>query len=182
MRSKLWKWIFVSLKYAYYTIIAKVYQASCSGLECVYHQPLFSLSCCISLDPVNWFTFFSRSRCYLFPLSTSGGRMKRWAVLPLGEQCSLLVPQWRFHTWVRVIRIFSTRMHTLVCTRFLLSMSVTSLCSPLGSNPAWQWSLKTILILLRIAPFDCTNFWLQTATFKILINDKLPPGGSFLAA
>jgi len=31
-------------------------------------------------------------------------------------------------------------------------------------------------------PFDSTYFQLKAATFKILINDKLSPGGSLLAA
>jgi len=58
---------------------------------------------------------------------------------------------------------------------FLFGMSVTSLCSPLGLNPAWQWSLKTSLVFLRISPLDWTYFWLNTATCQILTNGKLPP-------
>ena len=154
---------------------------------------LFRLGMCLSSTLIFvklLYQFGCSQLVYLFqPLKASpssayhlGRPYKRWAVLPLGEQCSLFVPQWTFHTWVRVIRSFSTRMHTLVCIRFLLGMSVTSLCGPLGSNPAWQWSPKTILILLRIVLFHCTNFWLKAATFKILINDKFPPGGFLLAA
>jgi len=62
-------------------------------------------------------------------------------------------------------KLLNTRVH-LGAYPFLLSMSVTSLCSPLGSNPAWQWSLKTSLILFPISPFDWTYFWLKTATFE----------------
>jgi len=71
-------------------------------------------------------------------------------------------------------KILNTRVHLGACP-ILLGMSVTSLCSPLGSNPPWQWSLKIYLILLRISPVNWTNFWPKTATFEILINDKFLP-------
>ena len=70
----------------------------------------------------------------------------RWAML-------LFVPQWTFpHLGASHMKLLNTRVHLGVYT-FLLGMSVTSLCSPLGSNPAWQWSLKISLVLLRISPF-----------------------------
>jgi len=78
-------------------------------------------------------------------------------------------------------KLLNTRVHLGVCP-FLLGMSVTTLCSTLGSNPAWQWSLRTSLVLLRISLFDWTYFWLKTATFEILINDKFPPEPPSLAA
>jgi len=78
------------------------------------------------------------------------------------------------HLGASHMKLLNTRVH-LVVYPFLLGMSVTSLCSPLGSNPAWQWSLKISLILLRNSPVDWTNFWLKTATFEILINDKFLP-------
>jgi len=97
-----------------------------------------------------------------------GKPYKRWAMLPF-------MPQWSHHTWVRVIWIFSTRMYTLMCIRFLLGMSIASLCGPLGSNSAWQWSLKTILILLRIAPLTALTFnWKQQRSkLYLMINSRL---------
>jgi len=79
------------------------------------------------------------------------------------------------------MNLLNTREH-LDVHPFLLSMSIASFCDPLGSNPAWQQSLKTTLVLFRISPLDWTYFWLKTATFEILINDKLPPELSLLAA
>ena len=102
-------------------------------------------------------------------------------MLPFGEQRSLLCRSgrttlgWESHE-------SSQHECTLDVRPLLLGMSVTSLCSPLGSNPAWQRSLKTTLVLLRISPLDWTYFRLKTATFEILINDKLPPELSLLAA
>ena len=136
----------------------------------VYDQNLSPLICCASPSPVNWFTLFSRWRFYHL-----GRPYKRWAMLPL-------MPQWSHHTWVRVTWIFSTRVYTLILHPFLLSMSIASLCNPLMSNSAWQRSLKTTLVLLRISPLDWTYFRLKTATLEILINDKLPPELSLLAA
>jgi len=58
-------------------------------------------------------------------------------------------------------KLLNMRVHLGVCP-FLLGMSVTSLCSPLGSNPAWQWSLKTSLVLLRISLWiELTSDWKQ---------------------
>jgi len=102
-------------------------------------------------------------------------------MLPFGEQRSLLCRSgrttlgWESHE-------SSQHECTLDVRPLLLGMSVTSLCSPLGSNPAWQRSLKTTLVLLRISPLDWTYFRLKTATFEILINDKLPPELSLLAS
>jgi len=79
------------------------------------------------------------------------------------------------------LNLHYTRVH-LDVHPFLLGMSIASLCNPLGPNPTWQWSLKTTLVLLRISPLDWTYFGLKTATFEILINDKLPPELSLLAA
>jgi len=80
----------------------------------------------------------------------------RWAML-------LFVPQWTFpHLGASHMKLLNTRVH-LGIYPFLLDMSVTSLCSPLGSNPAWQWSLKISLALLRISPFDWICFRLITA-------------------
>jgi len=72
------------------------------------------------------------------------------------------------------MKLPNTRVHPGVYP-FLLGMSVTTLCSPLGSNPAWQWSLNISLVLLRISPFDWTYFRLITATIQISTNGKLPP-------
>jgi len=44
--------------------------------------------------------------------------------------------------WGEVIFYVSTCVNTLVFTHILLGMSITSLCDPLGSNPARQWSQK----------------------------------------
>jgi len=85
------------------------------------------------------------------------------------------------HLGVSHMKLLKTRVHLGVWP-FLLGMSVTSLCSPFGSNPAWQWSLKISLILLRISPVDSTNSWLKTATFENLINDKFLPELPSLAA
>ena len=78
------------------------------------------------------------------------------------------------HSGAIHMKLFNTRVHLGVYP-FLLGMLVTSLCSVLGSNPAWQWSLNISLILPRISPVDWTNAWLKTATFEILINDRFPP-------
>jgi len=116
VRIRLWKWSSGSLNYVYYAILAKVYQASCSDLECVYHQLLLSLSCCISLSPVNWFTFFSRWRFYLLPLTTSGGRI-------IGEQCSLL---------------YRSSRTTLGWESFEFSQhACTSWCASVSSSACW---------------------------------------------
>ena len=72
------------------------------------------------------------------------------------------------------MKLLNTHVHLGVYP-FLLGMSVTSLCSPLGLNPAWQWSLNIALILLRTSPVDWTNSWPKTTTFEILINDRFPP-------
>ena len=72
------------------------------------------------------------------------------------------------HLGASHMKLLNTRVHLGVYP-FLLGVSVTSLCSPLGSNPAWQWSLNISLILLWISPVGWTNFWLKTATFEILI-------------
>ena len=84
------------------------------------------------------------------------------------------------HLGASHMKLLNTRVHLGVCP-FLLGMSVTSLSSPLGLNPAWQWSLKTSLVLIRITPFEWTYFRLNTATFQILTNGKLPPELSLLA-
>jgi len=49
------------------------------------------------------------------------------------------------------MKLLNTRVHLGVYP-FLLGMLVTSLCNPLGSKPACQWSLKISLVLLRISP------------------------------
>jgi len=49
------------------------------------------------------------------------------------------------------LHLLNTRVH-LDVHPFLLGMSITSLFNPLGSNPAEQRSLKTILVLLWINP------------------------------
>jgi len=86
----------------------------------------------------------------------------------------LFAPQWTFpHLDANHIKLLNTRVH-LVVYPFLLGVSVTSLCSPLGLNPAWQWSLNISLILLRISPVGWTHSWSKTATLKYLINDKFP--------
>jgi len=85
------------------------------------------------------------------------------------------------HLGASHMKLLNTRVQLGVYP-FLLGMSVTSLCIPLGSNPAWQWSLKISLIFLLISPVDWTNFWLKTATFEILINDKFLPELPSLAA
>jgi len=84
-----------------------------------------------------------------------GWPYRRWAML-------LFVPLWTFpHLGVSHMKLLNTRVHISVIP-FLLGMSVTSLCSPLGSNPAWQW-LKIPLVLLRISPYDWIYFRLITA-------------------
>jgi len=51
---------------------------------------------------------------------------------------ALLMPQWTFpHLGECHLNFIRTRTHLDVCP-ILLGMSVASLCSPLGSNPAWQ--------------------------------------------
>jgi len=70
IRIRLWKWSSVSLIYEYFPVLVQFYQARCSGLKCVYDQPLFPLSCCVSQSSFMWFTFFSRWRFYLLPLIT----------------------------------------------------------------------------------------------------------------
>ena len=84
------------------------------------------------------------------------GRPYRWAMF-------LFVPLWTFpHLGPSHMKLPNTRAHLSVYP-FLLGMSVTSLCSPLWSNPACQWSLKISLVLLRINPFDWIYFRLITA-------------------
>ena len=114
VRIRLWKRSSVSLNHEYHTVLVKVYQASCSGMECVCHQLLLSLSCSISLSPVNWFTFFSRWRFYLLPLTTSGDRIK-------GEQCSLLCRNG--HTTLGW-ESFESSQHT--CTPWCASVSCSA--------------------------------------------------------
>jgi len=82
------------------------------------------------------------------------------------------------------MNLLNTRVH-LDVHPFLLGMSIASLCSPFGSNSAWQRSLKTTLVLLQISPLDWTYFRLKTATFEILINFRVNnhslPGRNSLA-
>ena len=85
------------------------------------------------------------------------------------------------HLGASHMKFINTRVH-LGAYLFLLGMSVTSLCSPLGLNPAWQWSLNISLILLRISPVDWIKSWLKTTTFEILINDSFPPESTALTA
>ena len=85
-----------------------------------------------------------------------GWPYRRWAML-------LFVLLWTFpHLGASRMKILNTRVHLSVYP-FLLSMSVTSLYSLLGSNPAWQWSSKISLVLLRISTFDWIYFRLITA-------------------
>ena len=128
----------------------------------VFSDKLFRLKLCLWLNSI----------CFVKVLPSSAYRLgwpyKRWAML-------LFVPQWTFpHLGASHMKLPNTRVQLRVYP-FLLGMSVTSLCSPLGSNPAWQWSLKISLVLLRISPFDWTYFWLITVIFEISTEDKLPP-------
>jgi len=79
------------------------------------------------------------------------------------------------------LNLLNMRVH-LDVHPFLLGMSIASLCSPLGLNSAWRRSLKTTLVLLWINPSWLNLFRQKTATFEILISDKLPPELSLLAA
>ena len=146
---------------------------------------LFRLKLCLWLNSICFTKLlceseFSRLVYFLQPLKVLlsstyrlGRPYRRWAML-------LFVPLWTFpHLGASHMKLLNTRVHLGVYP-FQLGMSVASLCSPLGSNPAWQWSLKISLILLRISPFDWTYFRVITATFEISIDDKLPPELLFL--
>jgi len=89
--------------------------------------------CCASLSPLNWFPVFAVEG-FTFFRSTPGCRMKC-------EQCSLLYRR----GWTTLECgnfIIASRTYTLVFVRILLGMSISSLCSPLGLNPARQGSLN----------------------------------------
>ena len=169
MKIRLRKWSFVRLFCENHIVKVKFYQFKLWMLYCtseVLSSKLFrfgmSLSPTLTVVKLLYQPKSNQLVCFLQPLKVLpssayhlGRRYKRWAMLPL-------MPQWSHHTWVRVIWIFSTRMYTLMCIRILLGMSIASLCGPLGSNSAWQWSLKTILILLRIPPLTPLTFnWKQ---------------------
>jgi len=84
-----------------------------------------------------------------------GWTYRKWTML-------LFVPLWTFpHLGASHIKLLNTRVQLGVYP-FLIGMSVTSLCSQLGSNPAWQWSSK-ISLVLRISSFDWFYFRLITA-------------------
>jgi len=147
---------------------------------------LFRLKLCLWLNSVCFVKLlcrfdFGQLVYFLQPLrvlpssaSVSGGRVG----VSSAPFCAVVnVP----HLGAGRVRLLSVRVHLGVCP-FLLSMSVASLCGPLGLNSAWQWSLNIALILLRISPVDWTNFWPKTATFEILINDKFLPELPSLAA
>jgi len=65
---------------------------------------------------------------------------------------------------------------------FLLGMSITSLCNPLGSNPARQRPLNYFRFLFESTTSYWTYFRLKTATHKVLINDEFPPEQAVLAS
>jgi len=99
----------------------------------------------------------------------------RWAMLPS-------IPQWTFpHLAESHMNHLNTRTNLDVYP-FLLGMSIASLCCPPGSNSAWQWSQKLLLILLRIVPLTVLIFNWKQQLFEILINDKFPPELPSLAA
>ena len=142
MRNRLWGWSSVS-NYKYCTIV-------------VLSGKLFRFKLCLWLHSVCFVKLlykseFNRLVYFLQPLKVLpssayllGWPYKRWAIL-------LFVPLWTFpHLGESHMKLLNTRVHLGVYP-FLLGMSVTSLCSPLGSNPAWQWSLKICLVLLRIS-------------------------------
>ena len=145
---------------------------------------LFRTKMCLWLNPISVNLLYkSKSSQLVYSLQPLkvlpssayhlGRPYKRWAMLPL-------TPQWSHHTWVRVTWIFSTRVYTLMCTRSCSACRL-HLCSPLGLNSAWQRSLKLPWFFFESTPLDWTYFRLKTATFEILINDKLPPEPKFLA-
>jgi len=175
MKIRLWEWSSTRLSHE-----------CCTALIEFLPSKLFRFKLCLWLDSVCsvkllYKSEFNRLVYFLQPLKVLpssayrlGWPYKRWAML-------LFVPQWTFpHLGASHMKLLNTRVHLGVYP-FLLGMSVTSLCSPLGSNPAWQWSLKTSLVLLRISPFDWTYFRLITATFEISTNGKLPPDLLLLA-
>jgi len=145
MRTRVWKVKFCQFKLQilYCTTIVS------SG-------KLFRLKLCLWLNSICFVKLlykseFNRLVYFLQPLKVLpsyayrlGWPYKRWAML-------LFVPLLTFpHLGSSHMKLLNTRVHLGVYP-FLLGMSVTSLCSPLGSNPAWQWSLKIYLVLLRIS-------------------------------
>jgi len=94
VKVRLWKWSFVRLFYETHTVKVKCWQLKFWMLYCtsvVLSGKLFRIKTCLwpnpisvcCTSPVNWFTFFSRWRFYLLPLTTSGCRIKgeQWALL-----------------------------------------------------------------------------------------------------
>jgi len=152
MRTRVWKVKFCQFKLQilYWTIVLL------SG-------KLFRLKLCSWLYSICFIKLlyeseFSQLVYFLQPLKVLppsayrlGWPYRRWAVL-------LFVPLWTFpHLGASHMKLLYMRVHLRVYP-FLLGMSVTSLCSPLGSNPAWQWSLTIPVILLRISPFRLNLF------------------------
>jgi len=134
-----------------------------SGIKYICEQTLLLLSCCISQSSFIWWTLFSRWRFTFFRFSASGGRTRSCAKL-------LLAQKWTFPHLGIVIKTQSIRMYIFMCIRFLLGLSVASLCSPHGFNPAWQES-PNVLVILWTSPSERTysrpkqqhsKFWLIT--------------------
>ena len=157
MRTRVWKVKFCQFKLQilYCTIV-------------VLSGKLFRLKLCLWLNSICFVKLlykseFNRLVYFLQPLKVLlssayrlGWPYRRWAML-------LFVLLWTFpHLGASRMKILNTRVHLSVYP-FLLSMSVTSLYSLLGSNPAWQWSSKISLVLLRISTFDWIYFRLITA-------------------
>ena len=169
VRTRLWKLKFCQFK-------LQILYCTSVVLSC----QLFRLKLCLWLNSicfskVLYESKFSQLVYFLQPLKVLpssayrlGWPYRRWAML-------LFVPLWTFpHLGASHIKLLNTLVHLRVYP-FLLGMTVTSLCSPLGSNPTWQWSLQISLILLRISTLDWTYFRLITVTFEISTNDKLQP-------